>query len=203
MKNEYQNLITEIKNEGVLKSERLEWALRRNNRGFFVKMEDIDISFRDIPLSTLEEQTTSQPSTIIFMLEKLNLNEGDRVLEIGFGSGWQTKIISDVVGEKGHVYGYEINREIFKFGSDNLSGYNLKNVTLFNKSYEKALGKKYDKIISGASLEIIDNKLLKSLNPGGIAVLPFSDGTIKKFQKTKNDLVIETYFGYVFVPIKK
>ena len=81
--------------------------------------EAVDI---DAPLPIGFGQTNSQPSTVAFMLELLQPKGKQKILDVGFGSGWTTALLAYIVGEEGRVFGLEIAPELFQFGAANLVG---------------------------------------------------------------------------------
>ncbi|MFH1668183.1 MAG: L-isoaspartyl protein carboxyl methyltransferase, partial [Candidatus Komeilibacteria bacterium] len=87
-----EQLINYLKGRGLLKSPRLEQALRLVDRRDFIGANHIDQAYNDHPLSIGFGQTISQPSTVVFMLEQLDIEIGDKVLDVGSGSGWQTAL---------------------------------------------------------------------------------------------------------------
>lgn len=200
-----ESLVNKLENKGVLESDQVKKALLKIDRGNFVTPENIDLAYEDTALPTFEGQTISQPQTVIFMLEKLELNKDLSVLEIGFGSGWVTALIAEIIGSKGTVDAFEIVPRLYEFGLGNLKPYDFKNINLHLGSvvdHFKISNKKYDRIISGAAfggnLELIRN----SLKVGGIAVIPMQNNSIHKITRTKDDFIKENYYGFVFVPLK-
>lgn len=199
------DLVNKLKSDGVLMSQNIEDAILTVDRANFVSEENLDFAYEDIALSTLSSQTMSQPTTVTFMLEKLELKKGLTVLEIGFGSGWVTALMAEIIGEKGKIDSFEISEDIYNFGATNLEKYDFKNISLHHGSAAEHLkiGKKYDRIISGAALGGNVKLIRDSLNVGGVAVVPLQNNSIHKITRTKDDFVKENYYGFVFVPIKK
>jgi protein-L-isoaspartate(D-aspartate) O-methyltransferase len=198
------DLVNKLKNDSVLVSQNIEDAILTVDRADFVTEENLDFAYEDIALPTLSGQTMSQPTTVAFMLEKLELKKGLTVLEIGFGSGWVTALMAKIVGEKGKVEAFEISEDIFNFGANNLKKYDFKNTTLHHGSVAEHLvkGEKYDRIISGAAFGGNVKLIRESLKIGGVAVVPLQNNSIHKITRTKDDFVKENYYGFVFVPIK-
>src|SRR3989344_7550180 len=99
-----------------------------------VKREDfIPVSlkmqtYEDVPLPILRGKTTSQPSTVMMITHALDLKPGEKVFEIGTGSGYQTAIIAKIVGPKGKVISTEIVPELVAFSRENLKKAGIKNV---------------------------------------------------------------------------
>ncbi|MBW6431588.1 protein-L-isoaspartate O-methyltransferase, partial [Patescibacteria group bacterium] len=102
-------IVKKLKNDGVLISKKIEDALLVVDRADFVTEENRGYAHEDIALSTLNGQTMSQPTTVVFMLERLELKKAVSVLEIGFGSGWVTALMAKIIGEKGSVDAFEID----------------------------------------------------------------------------------------------
>ncbi|MFH1867743.1 MAG: protein-L-isoaspartate O-methyltransferase [Candidatus Omnitrophota bacterium] len=88
-------------------------------------------AYMDVAMPVMNEQTISQPRTVVDMLSPLELKEGDSVLEIGTGTGWNAAIMSRQVGESGHIYSVEIDRELAEFAVENLGRLNIGNVTVY------------------------------------------------------------------------
>lgn len=108
-------------NTRVLLSPRVEEAFRAVDRRYFVSKELQDEIYEDYPLPIGHNATISQPTTVAFMLEKLDVKEGQKVLDVGSGSGWTTALLAYLVGEKGKVIGLEIVPELVRLGQKNLS----------------------------------------------------------------------------------
>jgi len=94
-------------------------AFRVVDRKYFVPDSFTEHIYVDAPLPIGNNQTISQPSTVAFMLEQLKAGEGDKVLDIGSGSGWTTALLCQIVGEKGSVTGLERMDELVEQGKKN------------------------------------------------------------------------------------
>jgi len=101
----HYDLISKLLEDGVLKTKRIIEAFMEIDRADFVKKEYIGEAYGDYPLPTEQGQTISQPSTVAFMLELLQPAEGDRILDVGSGSGWSTALLAQIAGPKGRVWG--------------------------------------------------------------------------------------------------
>ena len=93
-------LIKNLIKSGVLRSSIIINALGSIDRVDFVPAEFRDEAYNDYPLSIGQGQTISQPYTVVFILELLSPQPGEKILEIGFGSGWQTAILAYMVSKK-------------------------------------------------------------------------------------------------------
>src|SRR3989344_651660 len=97
-------LVLALMRSGVLQSERITRALQVVDRADFVPKAQKHLAYADEALSIGFGQTISQPYTVVFMLERLAAEEGNVVLEVGYGSGWQTAMLAELVGKEGRVH---------------------------------------------------------------------------------------------------
>jgi protein-L-isoaspartate(D-aspartate) O-methyltransferase len=197
-----KELIQLLKDRGVLKSQRIEEAMRKTPREHFVPKEYLNEAYGNYPLSIGEGQTISQPLTVVFMLEILDVKTGHKVLEIGYGSGWQTAMLSHLVGKTGQVLAFEIKPGVAEFGARNIT--DLQNISLLPESYTPKFTKfaPFDRIISGAAFGKIPQDLKKSLKDGGILVSPTAQNDIRVIKKCGDSFDESTIPGFVFVPIR-
>ena len=84
-------------------SPRLMSAFSNVSRVLFVRKEDLDHAWGDYPLSIGHGQTISQPTTVMIMLQALDIKPGHKVLEVGSGSGWNAALMGYLVGSKCQV----------------------------------------------------------------------------------------------------
>jgi protein-L-isoaspartate(D-aspartate) O-methyltransferase len=91
-------LIDIMKNTGFLTDSKVEWAIRKIPRHNFVPESLKHRAYENSPIPIMKKQTISQPSVVSRMTEWLDLKEGQKVLEIGSGSGWQSAILAKIVG---------------------------------------------------------------------------------------------------------
>ena len=92
-----QELVNYLKEREVLKTKEIINAFLKIDRKDFVKEEYKDQAYFDTPLPTLMGQTISQPYVVAFMLELLQPQKGQKILDIGFGSGWTTSLLAEIV----------------------------------------------------------------------------------------------------------
>ena len=188
---------------GILHSPQIIDAFRAMDRSYFVPESFSDYCYVDAPLPIGGNQTISQPSTVAFMLEHLGPQEGDKVLDIGSGSGWTSALLCQIVGEKGSVTGVERVDELVEQGKKNLSQFHFGSHCRIQKTGE-ALGlpgKQFDRILVSASADEIPEELLLQLKPGGILVVPVRSSIFrfKKISETQIDR--EEFPGFAFVPL--
>jgi len=198
-------LIQELKNEGVLKSVETLRAFESIDRADFVPKERKGEAYENYPLPIGEGQTISQPYTVAFMLDLLEPKEGHNILEVGSGSGWQTAMLAHIVGDEGHVYAMEIIPELSSLGKKSVTKYPeiAKHVKFFAQSAEDGLPKHapFDRIIAAASIaDEIPKAWKNQLKIGGKIVTPIKNSV---WVITKIDEKIyeeKEHAGFVFVP---
>ena len=196
-------LIKKLRNEGIKDEQVLsaiKFILRENFVLDFYKKE----AYEDTALSIISGQTISQPYTVAFMLSALELKEGDKVLEIGAGSGWNSALINFIT--RNTVYTIEFNEEVAEFAKENLKKAGIKDVKVIlgdgNKGYEKA--KPFNQIIVTAACSKIPTELINQLKYNGILLVPVGnlyEQDLIKITKT-NDLKKENLGKFVFVPLR-
>ncbi len=175
--------------------------LMKIDRKDFVLKEYESEAYEDYPLPIGFNQTISQPSTVFFMLKLLNPKKGEKILDVGSGSGWTTALLAEAVGEKGKVLGVEKIPELVEFGRNNISKYDFKNVKIFEAKKELGLPSKapFDKILVSASAKEVPEELINQLKDKGTMVIPVGNNILKIQKGGKT----EKYEGFVFVPLIK
>lgn len=158
----------------------------------------------DAPLPIGFGQTISQPTTVRLMLEWLEAQAGDKVLDIGSGSGWTTALLSKIVGSEGKVYAVEKIPELVEMGRENCRAVGIDNAEFFTAGDEFGLPEKapFDRILVSAAAEELPQSLLKQLNDGGKIVIPV-ENDILEIEKEGGDYIIKNHRGFVFVPLVK
>ena len=200
------DLIIYLKNSKFLTNERVESALRKIPRHEFVPESELDYAYDNEPLSIMKNQTISQPGVVTRMTEWLDVINGQNILEIGTGSGWQSAILSYLVGT-GTVYSIERHPELVKFAQENLQKLNIDNVHVIlgdgTLGYSQA--SPYDRIIITAACNEIPIPLIEQLDENGLIIAPVGDSSqsLVLLQKTPEGLVeIKNQPKYVFVPLR-
>lgn len=204
IRSEYQKLIDFLIEAGYLKTPGIIRAFLKVDRALFVPEGIKHQAHWNVPLSIGYGQTISQPLTVAFMLEKLQPTSGDKVLDLGSGSGWQTALLAEIVGKKGRIFAVEIVPELKKFGQANVQNLGYKNVR-FHLAKPDVLGwpqkAPFDKIIVAAAAQALAQALIDQLKSGGRMVLPLRN-SIWQIDKTKSDAIKKQEFpGFAFVPL--
>ena len=198
-----EELVSKLITEGALKSESVINAFININRKYFVLPEYGEEACNDYPLPIGFGQTISQPYTVAFMLELLEVEEGSKILDIGSGSGWTTAMLAEIAKE-GHVFGVEKVPELVSLGRNNLSRYKFKNAEIIEAGVNLGLGKEapFDRILVSAAAKRIPEELLDQLKIGGIMVVPVNRCIYKITKVSATEIRTEKHSGFYFVPLK-
>lgn len=197
------SLINHLKQIGVLKTEEYIEAIKKFDRKDFIPEKLQNLAYSDNPLPIGEGQTISQPFTVAFMLELLTPKRDDKILDVGSGSGYTTALLAEIVGSKGKIFGVEIVPKLVVFGRNNLAKYHLTNAEIYQARKMLGLPQEapFDKILVSASAKELPDSLVDQLSVGGIMVVPVGNEIWKIKKGFDNDLKIEKYEGFVFVPL--
>ncbi|MEW6062969.1 MAG: protein-L-isoaspartate(D-aspartate) O-methyltransferase [Nanoarchaeota archaeon] len=202
-KEKNKKLIEELKREGIIDKKILD-AIENTPRHLFVRKEHLSEAYNNYPLPIGNEATISQPYTVAFMLEKIELKKGLKVLEIGTGSGWNAALIAEII-KPGKIYTTEITTSLVKFAKENIKKIKIKNIKIIRA---KEIGYKkealYDRIIVTAASKNIPEELLNQLKNNGIMLIPVGEYSQKmlKIRKLKDKIKTEDLGGFMFVPLR-
>jgi protein-L-isoaspartate(D-aspartate) O-methyltransferase len=168
-----QQLVSIIKAKGITDTRVLD-AIGKVPRHLFMDSGFLDHAYQDKAFPIAANQTISQPYTVAFQTELLQVKAGDKILEIGTGSGYQTAVLCEL-GAK--VYSIERQLELFKITSKFLPklGYRAKKL-IFGDGY-KGLKEEapFDSIIVTAGAPMVPKPLMSQLKIGGRLVIPVGD----------------------------
>lgn len=203
--NTKEGLLAELVTSGYLKTASIVEAFKKVDRADFVLSQTLSEAYENYPLPIGHGQTISQPLTVAFMLEQLGAKKGEKVLDVGFGSGWTTALLAQIVGKRGRVYGLEVYSEIYNFGAKNLQKYNFRNVKLFLRSGWEGLAEEapFNRILVSASASEVPQALRDQLQVGGRMVIPIKDSIVILDKTGKNEFKTTEHWGFAFVPLVK
>jgi protein-L-isoaspartate(D-aspartate) O-methyltransferase len=199
------SLIEIMKKTGFLNDIKVESAFRKVPRHNFVPDSLQTRAYENAPISIMKNQTISQPSVVSRMTEWLDLRDGQKVLEIGSGSGWQSAILANLVGH-GKIFTVERHAKLANFAKENLEKLGIKNVEIIHGDGRLGLPDEspFDRIIITAACKKVPSKLFDQLVLDGLLIAPVGDDiqSLIVFKKTKDGVIeIKNQKGYVFVPL--
>ncbi|GMQ82038.1 MAG: protein-L-isoaspartate(D-aspartate) O-methyltransferase [Rhodothermia bacterium] len=189
-----------ITDEAVLR------AMRTVPRHRLVPEKYVESAYDDRPLAIGYGQTISQPFIVAYMTELLELEPGDRVLEVGTGSGYQAAVLAEIIDE---VYSIEIVPELAKASSERIRSLGYDNIR--TKNADGYYGWKeyapFDAIIVTAAAEHIPPPLIRQLKDGGRMVIPvgspFFTQSLMLVQKKEGRTTTKSMMPVVFVPFTR
>ncbi|MBI3588868.1 MAG: protein-L-isoaspartate(D-aspartate) O-methyltransferase [Candidatus Liptonbacteria bacterium] len=203
---EKEKLIRDLISGGYLKTPAIIEAFQKIDRQDFVPPELKLQAYSNEPLPIGHLQTISQPLTVAFMLELLEPKSGEKILDIGAGSGWQSALLAEIVGETGKIFAIERILKLKSMAENNLKRYGFieKGIVKIlwddgSKGYAKEAP--YDKIIAAASAETIPESWKNQLKVGGRLVAPVKNSIVVLDKISETQFEEKEYFGFSFVPL--
>ena len=216
------SLVDDLIAKGVLKTPRIIQAFRDTNRADFLPKDERPLAEIDEAFPIGEGQTISQPYTVAFMLELLSPKPGQHILDVGFGSGWQSALLAHIVSNNkktsGRVFAIERLQKLCDFGKANIAKYSYitsgivetycHDAVVELDDVAKASGG-FDSIIAAAaaptkqgSIESsIPRAWKKHLKIGGNIVMPVGGSLWVFTKKNPHELDGKEYPGFAFVPL--
>ena len=188
-----------IKNEGILK------AMDALPRHFFLEKAFEEWAYQDKAFPIGNEQTISQPFTVAYQTELLEIKKRDKVLEVGTGSGYQAAILA-LLGAR--VYTIERQEELFHKTNNLLEKIEVGNIRTFLRDGYKGLPEyaPFDKILVTAGATTIPQPLKDQLKVGGFLVIPVGENVQKMIRITRlsdKEFQKEEFANFRFVPFLK
>ena len=185
----------------------LQAAFRAVARADFLRPEDEARAGLDAPIAIGSGQTNSQPRTVFAMLELLDVQPGQRILDVGSGSGWTTALLAHLVGPSGTVIGTELEPDLVAFGSTNLAKYDFPGASI-RQADQGTLGAPedapFDRILVSAEARSLPGPLLDQLADDGTMMIPIGAPMtrVEKHGAGRDDVSITTHGLYSFVPLR-
>lgn len=197
-----RQLVKEIERKGI-KSEAVLSAIGKMPRHAFFESIFLEHAYEDKAFPIGEKQTISQPYTVAFQTELLNVSKGDKILEIGTGSGYQAAILLELGAE---VFTIEYNKKLFQKTIAFLPklGYRP-NFFRGDGSQGLSTHAPYDSIVVTAGAPNVPDALIKQLKIGGVLVIPVGDQNQQKMiaikKLSQNKASKKEFTNFSFVPL--
>lgn len=199
-----KRLAGELKRKGI-KDERVLTAIENVPRHLFIDEKLLEHAYQDRPLPIEKGQTISQPYTVAYQTQLLGLKPGEKVLEIGTGSGYQAAILCEIGVE---VYSIERHQQLYLTAKETLNKLGYHPNLFYGDGFEGLPEHApFDKILLTAAPPEIPKKLLQQLRVGGWMVGPLGGRMGQKM--TKIERIGEEEFresehgDFIFVPMQK
>ncbi|MFQ3212695.1 MAG: protein-L-isoaspartate(D-aspartate) O-methyltransferase [Marivirga sp.] len=198
-----RRLIEKLRQKGI-KSEAVLSAMQQIPRHVFFEKAFLEHAYQDKAFPIGHGQTISQPYTVAFQSELLNIRPNDKVLEIGTGSGYQAAVLCNLGA---HVFTIEYQKPLYERTRAFLPILGYKpNFFYGDGSKGLATHAPFDKIIVTAGAPTVPTALLQQLNSGGILVIPVGNNekqNMLRLTKTSDRVIEKEVFDHFsFVPLK-
>jgi protein-L-isoaspartate(D-aspartate) O-methyltransferase len=198
-----KRLVEEIQRKGAF-DVRILKAMEKIPRHFFLESAFAEQAYEDKAFSIGENQTISQPYTVAYQTQLLEVHSNHKVLEIGTGSGYQACVLAEL-GAK--VYSIERIQKLSDKAKEVINHLGYHNIKLFVGDGTIGLIKyaPYDRIIVTAAAPIASQALLNQLKVGGMMVIPIGDlenqQMVRIIRTSETDFQKETFDTFRFVPL--
>jgi protein-L-isoaspartate(D-aspartate) O-methyltransferase len=197
-------LVQTVRNKGIT-DENVLAALANIPRHFFMSREQEDIAYLDKPFPIGEEQTISQPYTVAYQTQLLEVKPSQKVLEIGTGSGYQAVVLAEMGVE---LFTIERQKKLFDRNRNFVYLQQFKNIHFFFGDGHDGLPDyaPFDRILITAATQEIPSKLVKQLAIGGKMVLPLGSAgdyqtMVRITRQNESEIEQESFDLFSFVPM--
>ncbi|MCF8309445.1 MAG: protein-L-isoaspartate(D-aspartate) O-methyltransferase [Bacteroidales bacterium] len=198
-----KKLVEKIRREGWIHDERILEAMMRIPRHLFLDSSFEEYAYQDRPFPIGNDQTISQPTTVAFQTQLLEVKNNDRILEIGTGSGYQAALLADIGAR---VFTIERFKSLKDKARENLAQIGFKGINFFYGDGYKGLPAyaPFHKILVTAAAPELPDAFFAQLKEGGMLVVPYGKGGVqimKRFIKTPEEIIEENHGNFAFVPM--
>lgn len=182
-------------------------AFNEIKREDFINGEFKNSAYQDTPLPLLRGKTISQPTTVMIMTHSLELKPGNKVFEVGTGSGYQAAIIAKIVCDNGKIITTEVVPELVQLAKKNLKMAGINNAFVYEEDGSNGMKEEapFDRIIITAACKEFPKPLIEQLKTGGIIVGPVGSETeqemVKGVKDKKGKLELEFLGQFLFTPM--
>ncbi|MEE9600296.1 MAG: protein-L-isoaspartate(D-aspartate) O-methyltransferase [Thermoplasmata archaeon] len=202
-----EDMVDRLKERGVLRTPKVIEAMQKVPRHLFVPRGMRESAYYDTPLGIGSGQTISAPHMVGMMLEYLEFHEGQKVLEVGGGSGYHAALAGHIVGPSGHVYSVERIPSLARRAIRNLEAGGLSDrvdVLLGDGSEGVPDHAPYDRIFITCAAPEIPPPLMEELDDGGKLLIPLGSRYYQDLillEKQGDQIRRRSLGGCVFVPL--
>jgi protein-L-isoaspartate(D-aspartate) O-methyltransferase len=198
-----KQLVDVIRNKGI-SDERVLQAILEIPRHYFIDSAFDQIAYEDRAFPIAEGQTISQPYTVAYQTQLLEVKSHEKVLEVGTGSGYQAAVLA-LMGAQ--IYSIERQKQLYDHNKEFAYLRNFPSIRYFYGDGYQGLPTyaPFDKIIVTAAAPAIPDKLLEQLKPGGKMVIPVGEGKVQQMLRIHKDpfggIHEEIFDDFSFVPM--
>lgn len=198
-----KKLVDTIKSKGIT-DEKVLHAIDRIPRHFFLDSAFDEVAYEDKAFPIAEKQTISQPYTVAYQTQLLEIKPFDKVLEIGTGSAYQASVLADMGAQ---VYTIERQKKLFDSNKNFAFIKKYPNIKFFYGDGYEGLPTfaPFDKVLITAAAPEIPQKLIQQMKTGGMMVIPVGTGDVQVMKRLikqqDGSLKEEIYDRFSFVPM--
>ena len=185
--------------------DRVDQAFAAAPREWFLPEHQRRRAAYDGPIEIGHGQTNSQPRTVAAMLRLLDVRAGDRVLDVGSGSGWTTGLLAELTGPGGDVRGLELEPELVAFGRANLTHGDWSWARIDQATpgvFGAPADAPYAPILVSAAARELPTTLVEQLAPGGRMVVPVNGEMLLVVLGADGEPTVTRHGFYRFVPLR-
>jgi len=198
-----KKLVDTIKSKGIT-DEKVLHAIERIPRHFFLDSAFDEVAYEDKAFPIAEKQTISQPYTVAYQTQLLEIKPFDKVLEIGTGSAYQASVLADMGAQ---VYTIERQKKLFDSNKNFAFIKKYPNIKFFYGDGYEGLPTfaPFDKVLITAAAPEIPQKLIQQMKAGGMMVIPVGTGDVQVMKRLikqqDGSIKEEIYDRFSFVPM--
>ena len=198
-----KKLVETVRNKGIT-DERVLGAIENIPRHYFLDSAFDEVAYEDKAFPIAEKQTISQPYTVAYQTQLLQVRPFDKVLEIGTGSAYQACVLAELGAQ---VYTIERQKKLFEANKRFEFLKRYPNIRFFYGDGYEGLPTfaPFDRVLITAAAPLVPPKLVEQLKPGGMMVIPVGSGDVQTMKrlvkKTDGSVEEEVYDHFSFVPM--
>ena len=204
-----KELVSSLEKAGYIKDSKIVDAMLKVRREYFLPPEQAKNAYLDIAIQIPGEGRILAPHIHALFLSALDIKPGEKILEVGSGSGIMLSYARELVGKTGKVYGIESSPDTYNFCVENLLKAGYKDIKMLLGDGKKGIkdDAPFDKIVVSASTKEVPKDLIDQLAPGGLLIAPIGEPHEKQeimiFEKSKaGKITKKPLSGPMFVPLK-